>query len=288
MSSEPMPQYMRRVSGQTISNLTVETTVGRLEIFRRSSPGADLDWDFCQPELTLFWHREGFKRMHGRVAGAHVDYRFVGGSNLSIFAPATEIHTTFDTHEKCDYVAAFFNRDALESRGFEFDWTRIAFQNESIQKNLTEICREAEQPDDLFELFAEGWAIQMLARIAKMASMGVDARVACKGGLPARTLKKLENFVRDNIAESISLDQMASVAQVSKRHFLRAFGESMGTTPHRFVLGLRIEEAKARLRTGTSSVTEIAFACGFTQPQHFSTTFRKLTGVTPLKYRQDR
>lgn len=286
-SSDSMPQYIRQVSGQTISNLTVETSVGRVEIFRRSNPGPNLNWDFCQPELTLFWHREGFKRMHGRIAGAPVDLRFVGGSNLSIFAPATEIHTIFDTYEHCDYVAAFFSRDSLNSRGLALDQTRIAFHNEAIQRSLAEICREAEQPDDLFELYAEGWAIQMLARVAKIARSGVDTRAANRGGLPTRTLKKLDSYVRENIANSISLDQMASVALVSKRHFLRAFGESVGVTPHRFVMGLRIDEAKVRLRSTSDSVTEIAFSCGFAQPQHFSTTFRKLTGLTPLRYRQD-
>lgn len=285
--SDPTPQYVRRVSGQTVSSLVVDTSVGRLEIFRRSNPGPSLNWDFCQPELTLFWHREGFKRMHGRISGAPVDLRFVGGSNLSIFAPATEIHTTFDTYEHCDYVAAFFRDEALTSRGLSSDQTRVAFHNEAIQRSLAEICCEAEQPDGLFDLYAEGWAIQMLARVAKIARSGVDSRTANKGGLPARTLKKLESYVRENIAEPISLDQLATVALVSKRHFLRAFSESLGVTPHRFVMGMRIDEAKFRLRHTSDSITEIAFNCGFAQPQHFSTTFRKLTGLTPLKYRQD-
>jgi AraC family transcriptional regulator len=275
------------VSGQTISNLTVETSVGRIEIFRRANPGPSLNWDFCQPELTLFWHREGFKRMQGRIAGAPVDLRFIGGSNLSIFAPATEIHTIFDTQEHCDYVAAFFSRDSLNCRGLELDQSRIAFYNEAIQRSLAEICREAEEPDDLFELYAEGWAIQMLARIAKLARTGADVRAAHKGGLPARTLKKIEIYVRENIASSISLDQLAGVALVSKRHFLRAFSESVGVTPHRFVMGIRIDEAKARLRSTSDSITEIGLSCGFLQPQHFSTTFRKLTGHTPLRYRQN-
>lgn len=286
--SESMPPYIRQVSGQTISNHTVETSVGRVEIFRRSNAGQELAWDFCQPELTLFWHREGFKRMHGRIDGAPVDLRFVGGSNLSIFAPATEIHTHFDTSEHCDYVATFFSHCALKSLGLAFDHPRVAFYNEAIQRSLTEICSEAEQPDDLFELYAEGWAIQMLARVARITRSGGDARSAHKGGLPARTLKKLESYVRENIASSISLDQMAGIALVSKRHFVRAFNESLGVTPHRFVMGLRIDEAKARLRSTSDSVTDIAFSCGFAQSQHFSTTFRKLTGLTPLKYRRDR
>lgn len=286
--SDPMPSYIRQVGGQTISNQTVETSVGRLEIFRRSNDDQNLQWDFCQPELTLFWHREGFRRMQGRIDGAPVDLRFVGGSNLSIFAPATEIHTRFDTSEHCDYVAAFFSRSSLQNLGLSFDHTRVAFYNDAIQRSLAEICCEAQQPDDLFELYAEGWAIQMLARIARITRSGADTRTAHKGGLPARTLRKLESYVRDNIANAISLDQMAAVALVSKRHFVRAFNESVGVTPHRFVMGLRIDEAKARLRGTSDSVTDIAFSCGFAQSQHFSTTFRKLTGFTPLKYRQDR
>lgn len=281
------PSYIRQVSGQMVSNQTVETSVGRIEIFRRSNPDEDLQWDFCQPELTLFWHREGFRRMHGRIDGAPVDLRFVGGSNLSIFPPATEIHTRFDTSAHCDYVATFFRHDSLDRRNVAVDHTRVAFHNEAIQRSLAEICTEAEHCDDLFELYAEGWAVQMLARIARIARSGGDTRVANKGGLPARTLKKIESFVRENIGSSITLDQMASVALVSKRHFVRAFNESVGMTPHRFVINLRIDEAKARLRTTRESVTDIAFSCGFAQSQHFSTTFKRLTGVTPMAYRRD-
>lgn len=286
--TDAAPSYIRQVGGQMVSNQTVKTSVGRIEIFRRSNPDVDLQWDFCQPELTLFWHREGFRRMQGRIDGAPVDLRFVGGSNLSIFAPATEIHTRFDTSAHCDYVATFFSKDALKELGIALDHPRVAFYNEAIQRSLAEVCIEAEHSDDLFALYAEGWAVQMLARVARIARSGGDARVSHKGGLPARTLKKIESYVRENIGNPITLDQMASVALVSKRHFVRAFNESVGVTPHRFILNLRIDEAKVRLRATLESVTEIALNCGFSQSQHFSTTFKKLTGVTPLAYRRDR
>jgi AraC family transcriptional regulator len=67
---------------------------------------------------------------------------------------------------------------------------------------------------------------------------------------------------------------------------LRAFQESVGASPYKYVLALRIEEAKQRLSRSANSITEIALATGFGHAQHFSTSFRKATGETPSSFRQ--
>ena len=92
--------------------------------------------------------------------------------------------------------------------------------------------------------------------------------------------------MRANLAQSICLADLCQIADLSKRHFLRAFSESVGTTPHRYVLGLRIEDAKCRLKDTDESLTNVALASGFSHSQHFSTTFRNATGMTPSAFRQ--
>ena len=92
--------------------------------------------------------------------------------------------------------------------------------------------------------------------------------------------------MRDNLAEQLSLAAMSGVVGLSKRHFLRAFKEATGTTPHRFVLRQRIEEAKRRLIETDDAMTEVAFAAGFGSSQQFATSFRSATGITPSSFRQ--
>jgi hypothetical protein len=55
-------RYVRKVGGRVLSSVVVCTTVGRIELYRRQCLSR-LEWHFCRPETTLFWHREGFKSM---------------------------------------------------------------------------------------------------------------------------------------------------------------------------------------------------------------------------------
>jgi AraC family transcriptional regulator len=108
---------------------------------------------------------------------------------------------------------------------------------------------------------------------------------ACMGGLPAKTLRRVFEFVEANIDQSISLEQLASVATVSRFHFHRQFKKATGRTPHHYIVQRRIERAKALLSESALPLIEIAARLGFTDQSHFINTFRKMTAVTPRAYR---
>jgi len=88
------------------------------------------------------------------------------------------------------------------------------------------------------------------------------------------------------LSRSFTIEGLAQVAGVSRRHFMRAFRESTGQTPLRFVYGLRLERAKEFLLDPRRTATEVAMDCGFSHAQHFSTAFKKATGVTPSDFRR--
>ena len=153
-------------------------------------------------------------------------------------------------------------------------------------RGLSELCSEATSPDNVFGLMSEGWALQALAHISRISEGGKPQRTKAYGGLSGRSMRLLEEYVLENLAQPISLSDMSNIAGLSKRHFLRAFQESAGVTPYGFVMSRRVENAKRRLAEGTESVTDIALATGFGHAQHFSTSFKKATGLTPTSYRQ--
>jgi AraC-like DNA-binding protein len=72
---------------------------------------------------------------------------------------------------------------------------------------------------------------------------------------------------------------------MSPYHFARLFKRSTGVPPHRFVVRRRIDEARALLSAGTVPIAEIARLVGFRTTSHFATTFRRITGMTPGRYR---
>jgi len=105
------------------------------------------------------------------------------------------------------------------------------------------------------------------------------------GGLPAKTLRRVFEFVEANIDQPINLDELASVAAISRFHFHRQFKKATGSTPHRYIVQRRIERAKALLSESAVPLIEIAARLGFTDQSHFINTFRKMTAVTPRAYR---
>ena len=74
---------------------------------------------------------------------------------------------------------------------------------------------------------------------------------------------------------------------LSSSHFARAFRTSVGISPHQYVIGQRIGEARRLLAARRLSVAEVALALGFADQSHFAEAFRKATGTTPGRYRQE-
>jgi len=100
----------------------------------------------------------------------------------------------------------------------------------------------------------------------------------------ARTITYLES----HFTESVNLDQLVDISQISKRSFLRAFESAMGCTPIAYVIQLRITHAAKLLRQTEDTITEIAYRVGFNDSNYFARQFRKHLGMSPRNYRNYR
>ncbi|MEO5913279.1 MAG: helix-turn-helix domain-containing protein [Luteolibacter sp.] len=88
-----------------------------------------------------------------------------------------------------------------------------------------------------------------------------------------------------NIHREVNLEELASIAHMSQRSFLRVFLSATGTSPLAWVIGQRINRACLLLRNTDRRVTEIAFDVGFNDSNYFTRQFRKVTGFSPREYR---
>ncbi|MBC8121848.1 MAG: helix-turn-helix transcriptional regulator [Gemmatimonadaceae bacterium] len=104
-------------------------------------------------------------------------------------------------------------------------------------------------------------------------------------GLPARTLRRVSDYVLAHLDEPLGLERLASLAGLSPHHFCRQFKRSTGFSPHRWVLRQRVEQAKQLMREPQLTLAEIAFRVGFSSQSHLTTSFRHAVGVTPTQYR---
>src|SRR5256712_561684 len=105
------------------------------------------------------------------------------------------------------------------------------------------------------------------------------------GGLPECRLRRVAQYVQDNLHRELRLAELSGLVHMSPYHFARLFRRSAGVSPHRFLVQRRIAQARALLVAQTLPIAEIARSVGFRTPSHFTTTFRRMTGVTPSVYR---
>jgi AraC family transcriptional regulator len=99
-------------------------------------------------------------------------------------------------------------------------------------------------------------------------------------------LRRVEVLMRENLGNALSLEAMAREACMSRFHFLRMFKRAYGETPFKRLTRLRMEDAQRRLALGQETIQQIAFACGYENPAHFASAFRRTLGVAPKAYRK--
>jgi RpiB/LacA/LacB family sugar-phosphate isomerase len=112
------------------------------------------------------------------------------------------------------------------------------------------------------------------------------APVEVVGGLPPRRLQRVFAHVRENIAQELAVADLAQVVGMSQYYFSKLFKLSTGTTPHQYVMRQRVERAQEVLREGRTPLAEVATHVGFETQSHFTSVFRRLSGITPKHYRE--
>jgi AraC family transcriptional regulator len=111
--------------------------------------------------------------------------------------------------------------------------------------------------------------------------------VTNKGGLPGYRLKRVLDYICANIADDLSLSQLATLVDMSPHYFSELFKKSMGVSPHRYVLSQRIERSKQNLRNSHQSIIAAGLDAGFQNPSHFARVFRKFVGASPSSFKSE-
>jgi AraC-like DNA-binding protein/mannose-6-phosphate isomerase-like protein (cupin superfamily) len=159
-----------------------------------------------------------------------------------------------------------------------------------LRLNGKELAQITELVDRLeTELKTREPGFGFMATAAFMQIIGLLSR--CYGRSPSpdgRALLRIGealSHLERNIHNEVNLEELASIAHMSRRSFLRVFQSATGTSPLAWLIDQRINRACSMLRHTDKQITEIAFEIGFNDSNYFTRQFRKVTGFSPRDYR---
>src|SRR3990170_1802136 len=98
-------------------------------------------------------------------------------------------------------------------------------------------------------------------------------------------IKKAQVFIEKNFQDKITVDQLASMFALGRRNLERRFKKATSNTVVEYIQRVKIEAAKMSLETSRENVNEVMYKVGYTDTKAFRTTFKKITGISPVQYR---
>ena len=225
----------------------------------------------------------------GAITGGHSHYlnqrsrQEVGPGSLVLMNPE-EVHACNPIADQpWSYLMFYLDTDWLRSQqeeaglGSEFrPFDMTASRDPLLYQGLQHLHHPLVQgPDPLArEVACHLFSRQLLARLTP----------ASWDDRPPQHLQRAAELMQDDSASPLSLSQLSAVAGLTPSHFVRAFSQHYGMTPHAYLLDRRIRHARTLLRQGQPLV-EVALASGFADQAHFQRQFKRRVAATPGQYR---
>jgi len=98
-------------------------------------------------------------------------------------------------------------------------------------------------------------------------------------------IKKVQEYIEKNTQEKISIDELADMVAVGRRSFERRFKQATNNSVSEYIHRVKIEAAKRQFENSRKNINEVMYDVGYTDTKAFRTMFKKLTGLTPIEYR---
>jgi len=155
-----------------------------------------------------------------------------------------------------------------------------------IQQIVRALKADLESGCSAGRLYGESAAVMLAVHLLKTNAVSGQVIREYQGGLPNYKLCQILEYINEYLAQNIGLAELAEVVGISQYHFARQFKQSMGITPHQYLIRQRVERAKRLLLQSELSIADVAFQCGFANQGHLSHHFKRLLNTTPKTFRK--
>ncbi len=208
-------------------------------------------------------------------AGAEARWHSEGEHQLLMLAaPETVVREMLSSEDGADHgdpLRAIYGRDIFET---------------NLSTYMNSIWRESQHTGPGASLMLDGLFSMLLGTLSRHSASAHKPRAKIESPpLDARRIARVTEYIDAHLADDVSIAQLAKIACLSREHFSRCFKAATNMTPHRFVIGRRIELSMQLLADRQNTLADIAYACGFSNQAHYSTQFKAQIGMAPGAYR---
>jgi AraC family transcriptional regulator len=233
------------------------------------------------PSLRVAPHRHESAYLSLVLRGGYEEH--LGARTRTCSSGTVTFHVAGEQHS--DHFGA--NGARTFTIEFEDQWlARASFAQQPVELQggpiaalLLRTSAELARMDDVAPLAIEGLAMEAVAEIVRSGRR--DA-----GCLPPPWLERARELVAEEFRERLTLGDIAAEAGVHPVHLVREFRRFYGSTIGAAIRQRRIELASRRLATTGDAIVEIALDAGFANQSHFSAAFKRVTGLSPARYRR--
>lgn len=157
-----------------------------------------------------------------------------------------------------------------------------------LSEIMAKMLEEHKKGDEFSQINIQGYAYLLIAHLYKNHAYKVFDKQALNNYSERQNyLNKCIKYMYDNCNKNITLEEISTIANISKYHFCDVFKDFTGLTFKSYHNKLRIEKAVELLYATDIPITEIAYLCGFNDSNYFSRKFHQITGKTPLAARTE-
>jgi len=157
----------------------------------------------------------------------------------------------------------------------------FAIQSPQIAHLMMALRAEADAHNPGGLAVVEGVTAALGGLLVRLAGIGQNHPARIRGGLSAVAKRRVLEVIDAALDARLTIETLAQEVGLSPAHFARSFKESLGRSPHQYLLTLRLERARRWLETTTASLSDIAQRAGFADQAHFTRLFKRAFGVTP-------
>ena len=162
--------------------------------------------------------------------------------------------------------------------------SHLRLQDPLIQQMAIALKTELEIAGEDSKLYADSMATALSAHLLQRYSLKNTAVKEYRGGLTPYQLRIVVEYIQANLEEDLNLNILANQIEISPHYFASLFKQSMGLSPHKYIVRCRLEEAKSLLRQRNLPIALVSQEVGFKNQSHFTRVFRQYFKITPKSY----